>query len=408
MTISTSAPIWVRERAIGARGRRQVCRLVALTCAVAVIGTSLLALSGSASATPAVTFKAAFVPIAGDRGPNSGSGALLQLEYGISGSEYDYAEAPPPLIGLNLILPEGIELHPEEFPACPAETLENEHFGPRAGTIACSQESRAGPVGGALIAFSLGSEPEREHVRQNIAVEPYFAPGGGLELYLTGGPPFSLSEVASGRYANLAGRGGEGPEIITQLPLTAPVSGAPDLSLERIDLTIGAELAASGRTTSYVTLPNTCPRAGLPVKTELIFAGLGGLAQTTVTRESKEPCPAGSEASAPAEETSVPGTDGSVTAPSNHVCLSRRDFTIHVRQIKNLIYRRVSVEVNGRHVAVVRRGSRTSADVDLRGLPKGRYVVRITVTTSTGRRIAGTRAYHTCAPKPLPGGHHPL
>jgi hypothetical protein len=93
---------------------------------------------------------------------------------------------------------------------------------------------------------------------------------------------------------------------------------------------------------------------------------------------------------------------GVVTAPPNNVCRSRRDFTIHIVQIKGLTYRQVSVYVNDRSVNVV-RGARISAPVDLRGLPKGRYVVRITVTTTTttGRRITGTRAYHTCAPKPL-------
>jgi hypothetical protein len=65
------------------------------------------------------------------------------------------------------------------------------------------------------------------------------------------------------------------------------------------------------------------------------------------------------------------------------------------------------VYVNGRQVNVV-KGKRISAPVDLRGLPKGLYTVLITVVTTTGRAIAGTRTYHTCAPKPLPGHAHPL
>jgi hypothetical protein len=61
------------------------------------------------------------------------------------------------------------------------------------------------------------------------------------------------------------------------------------------------------------------------------------------------------------------------------------------------------VYVNGNPIDVA-KGARFRARVDLRGLPKGRYTVRITITTTTGRQITGIRVYHTCAPKPLPSG----
>jgi hypothetical protein len=89
------------------------------------------------------------------------------------------------------------------------------------------------------------------------------------------------------------------------------------------------------------------------------------------------------------------------------VALDNQGVPVHVIQLKGLVYREVSVYVNGHRVHVV-RGARISAPVDLRGLPKGRYTVRITVATSSGRRITGTRSYHTCAAKPLHGGPHPL
>ena len=90
-------------------------------------------------------------------------------------------------------------------------------------------------------------------------------------------------------------------------------------------------------------------------------------------------------------------------APSNKQCVSRRDFVIHIQRIEGLTYRRASVYVNASPVDVV-AGARLHARVDLRGLPMGRYTVRITVITTTGRQITGTRAYHTCAPKPLLSG----
>ena len=55
--------------------------------------------------------------------------------------------------------------------------------------------------------------------------------------------------------------------------------------------------------------------------------------------------------------------------------------------------------VNGKQ-ARVSRGKRLTAPVDLRGLPKGRFAVRIISVTRTGKRLQGTRRYRTCAPKP--------
>jgi hypothetical protein len=71
-----------------------------------------------------------------------------------------------------------------------------------------------------------------------------------------------------------------------------------------------------------------------------------------------------------------------------------------VRHPPPLVYRRVTVELNHRQLDVIRE-RRISADIDLRGLPKGLYTVKISVVTTTGQRISGTRAYDVCAPKPI-------
>ena len=44
-------------------------------------------------------------------------------------------------------------------------------------------------------------------------------------------------------------------------------------------------------------------------------------------------------------------------------------------------------------------GARLTAPVNLRGLPAGRYAVKIVATTASGRVIQGTRRYRTCARK---------
>ena len=93
------------------------------------------------------------------------------------------------------------------------------------------------------------------------------------------------------------------------------------------------------------------------------------------------------------------GPSGIVQAPSNAVCLSRRSFTIHIRQLASVVYRKVSVQLDG-HPLSVTKGASISAAVNLRGQPRGTYVVRITVLTSTGAKITGTRTYHTCRAHP--------
>lgn len=83
--------------------------------------------------------------------------------------------------------------------------------------------------------------------------------------------------------------------------------------------------------------------------------------------------------------------------------LSGRAFTIHIRHYPGIIYKKVGVSLNGRPVRVA--NGRTAA-VNLRGLTKGRYIVFITATTTTGAKIGGTRTYHTRAKKPIHPKRH--
>jgi hypothetical protein len=56
------------------------------------------------------------------------------------------------------------------------------------------------------------------------------------------------------------------------------------------------------------------------------------------------------------------------------------------------------VVLNGKRLPIV-RGRRLTSAIVLRGLPKGRFKVKITVTTSTGKKLTGTRKYRTCTKK---------
>ncbi|HWX51939.1 MAG TPA: hypothetical protein VNY34_01520, partial [Solirubrobacteraceae bacterium] len=83
--------------------------------------------------------------------------------------------------------------------------------------------------------------------------------------------------------------------------------------------------------------------------------------------------------------------------PSPKKCVSKRHFVIHIRRYPGISYVEAIVFVSRHKVGVVHsRGGQFSAPINLRGLPAGTYPVKITVITSTGSIISGTRTYHTC------------
>jgi DNA-binding beta-propeller fold protein YncE len=94
--------------------------------------------------------------------------------------------------------------------------------------------------------------------------------------------------------------------------------------------------------------------------------------------------------------------DVTVTAGKQYLagapCRSDRRFTITLRTPLGTAIRSARVVVNGRPARVT-IGSRVTAVVDLRGLPKGTVTVRITAVTTTGARLTGVRRYMTCAGK---------
>jgi hypothetical protein len=95
----------------------------------------------------------------------------------------------------------------------------------------------------------------------------------------------------------------------------------------------------------------------------------------------------------PPAPTPVPITQ-IATLPSPHVCVSRRHFRIHLKGVKGFV--KAVIKLTGVPARTV-KGKALGLPIDLRGLPKGKVVVRITVTTKNGKRLVGKRTYHTCA-----------
>lgn len=79
-------------------------------------------------------------------------------------------------------------------------------------------------------------------------------------------------------------------------------------------------------------------------------------------------------------------------------CTSRRVFTIHIRAPRGVRLRSADVLLQGRRVARV-RGRSLRARIDLRGLPKGTFTVRVVARTPTGGTLEQTRHYRTCRPR---------
>lgn len=84
--------------------------------------------------------------------------------------------------------------------------------------------------------------------------------------------------------------------------------------------------------------------------------------------------------------------------PSAGACVSRRVFTIRLRRPPGQRLRSAKVFLDGRRVKSV-NGARTTARIDLRGLPKGTVTVKVIARTRSGRTITETRRYLTCTPR---------
>jgi hypothetical protein len=147
----------------------------------------------------------------------------------------------------------------------------------------------------------------------------------------------------------------------------------------------------------WSALVDSCPVndeciQGLPLDTprgEGVVGQLSGGAPLVGTLAEQQP-----EVLLPPVSDQRPGPPG--TRPPAR-CRSRRNFVIRLREPKRGRIVSARVYVNGKRVKVV-RGKRLRARINLRGLPKGRYTVRVVVVTSTGRRITEKRRYRTCTP----------
>jgi hypothetical protein len=88
----------------------------------------------------------------------------------------------------------------------------------------------------------------------------------------------------------------------------------------------------------------------------------------------------------------------SYVARPARVCASRRRFRVSVPVAQALHVMRATAAVGGRRVSLRREPHRVTGIVDLRGLVRGTFTVRVTIVLTNGRVLHDTRAYRTCRP----------
>lgn len=197
--------------------------------------------------------------------------------------------------------------------------------------------------------------------------------------------------------------GGVCTEVSDPTKLSGAIAGTA-AGLQGVQVKVGGRSVAAA-VTGIGTWTATVPKAALRVGSNTVNATVTASDGTTATASVR---------------VTVGSTSTAISLPSSKKCISRRLFPIKIRQLRGVRYDFASVFVNGKKVRVyVRRQKRWirtgrprgkilnvkvfRAYVDLRGLGKGRYTVRIVVVATTGRVITGTRKYRTCARK-LKGG----
>jgi hypothetical protein len=269
------APIGAIKRVLGALG-----------CALALAAAFTTA---SASAAPSDSLISWFAS------GRSGEAATLDAEWSFEGSEYFGGALP--LTSLTLALPKTSELSAEGFATCSASTLEAD------GPFACPDGSRAGALGSFSARAFLGAE----RLGEAGTVEPFFGSGGELLLYLRGVSPVALEVVLHGTYQPATSEYGSALDF--SLPLLESVPGAPYVSLEYLNLRLGAFREEAGKRIGSVTFPSCTPLTStLLWGTDATFYSHSG----TVEQSSGGPCPTTSQTTVAASPT-APTVGESVT-----------------------------------------------------------------------------------------------
>jgi hypothetical protein len=215
-----------------------------------------------------------------------GAGTTISFAFHLETSE---AAAPPPLTGLDLRIPAGMNYTNTTLglSICQPSALLAK------GLAGCPANSRLG-YGSALVEVPFGTGAGHEIPEVQAVAGP--SPTGNLVVlfYANGLFPVSAQLTFAGEVLPDTGRFGS--QLQTSVPLVASVPGGPDVAIVSVRSTIGpAHLTyykhVHGRRVGFrprgVAVPERCPHGGFPFAASFAFQdGSATTASTTV------PCPA--------------------------------------------------------------------------------------------------------------------
>ena len=115
-------------------------------------------------------------------------------------------------------------------------------------------------------------------------MQPFFAPGGGLEFFVDGTSPVSIEILVERQHHHLL------PAIRPEVRRRSAADRIGPRSARRVgqehQREVGAAYKKGKKTVYYGSLPKKCPKGGFPLKAVLSFLG-GATAEATY----KAPCP---------------------------------------------------------------------------------------------------------------------
>lgn len=212
-----------------------------------------------------------------------GAGTTLYFGFQIAGP---HGEVPPPLSTVNLLYPANLGLITSGLGLSTCSRTELE------AQSACPPNSLMG-YGTALAEVPFGPDTIRETAQITTWMAPIEQGHLGLLFLAQGQTPVRAELIFTSHI--LAANRPFGGAVATTLPLIPSLPEAPNVSVTRLNTTLGPMHITyyqrfHGKTTAYhptgIRLPHTCPHGGFPFAAELTFQnGTQTTAHTTV------PCP---------------------------------------------------------------------------------------------------------------------
>jgi len=241
-----------------------------------------LGLPAAASATNTSTFKPTFVPISKFPGTGTklGAGTAVQAKLVITHSPggkecptETLFNIPCQLRKVVVYLPKGFGVELKGFATCSTATLEVK------GAAGCPKNAIASPVGSALVSAPIGGE----EIKEKATLQAFVAPNNGLNFFSVGVTPIAAEVISPGHFEPASGQFSK--KLVTEVPEVASVPGAPNASIDEVNVKVGAAIKKGKKIIYGATIPKKCPKGGFPWKAELTYEN----GETSVST-TKTPC----------------------------------------------------------------------------------------------------------------------